>query len=101
MGLEGSTADSADIRFLMFADAENPRACGVAFTAAQRISPYQPFMGVVLAGTKTVLSLHAVQTNQSRDRAAARVNDGNDRRQPVGDIGFLQVGRETKTRRKR
>jgi hypothetical protein len=50
----------------MFADAENPRACGVAFTAAQRISPYQPFMGVVLAGTKTVLSLHAVQTNQSR-----------------------------------
>ena len=65
--MDGCFADFPDLRFSQFADAAFARTCGTSVVATQRTSSIRSFMGVVLAGTETVLSLHADQTNKTPD----------------------------------
>jgi hypothetical protein len=58
--------DFAVIRFSHLADAAFARSCGTCVVATKRVSSFQPFMCVVLAEAKTVLSPHAYQTNKTR-----------------------------------
>ena len=52
------------------------RTRGTCVVAAQRVSSMRSFTGVVLAGTKTVLSLHAIQANETPDLFAIRAFRG-------------------------
>lgn len=87
-----ANADYAVIRLSHFADAAFIRSCGTYVVATQRVSSFQPFMGAALAGTKTALSLHAVQTNKTRtiqsyadaaDTSAERRKRCSQLRQPI------------------
>ena len=69
----GRTRDFPTIRFSHLADAAIVRKRGTCIVATQRVLSTRSFIGVVLAGTKTVLSLHAVQTNETRDLSAINV----------------------------
>lgn len=79
-------ADFAVIRFSHFADAAYARNCGTNAVATQRVSSFPPFMGALLAGTNTVPSLHAVQTNKTRDNAVTRI--------AVDEVGFGRLKRQ-------
>ncbi len=74
------TADFAFIRSSHFADAAYARSCGTNAVATQRVSSFPPFMGALLAGTNTVLSLLAVLTNKTRDNTVTRI--------AIDEVGF-------------